>query len=188
MDGNGVNELAVELQGWTLLFKAASKDAYELFWIKKHNLSHSQVSMGDVDGDNRDEVIISGSRWNPDANHSVAWAYVFKLNRRLTAIAPQRDVQNLVSPAQLMQAFPSPFNHSTNIKYHINQPGNYQLSLYDVGGKEVNRLTDHFHSQGNYSITWNGNTETGKEVSSGIYFVVLRSGRFFQVHKTVYVK
>ncbi len=186
VDGDGVHELAVGLEDWILMFKAAGNDNYELFWIKKHNLGESQITMGDVDGDNSAEIIVSGMTWNPNTGYKFN-AFVYKYNLP-SAILPPVTAQTAATPAQLMSGYPSPFNSSTTILYRVNQPGKFSITIYDLKGKEVHKLMDRFHVQGDYRLTWDVNSDTGKEVSSGIYFVVLRSGRFIQVQKTTYVK
>ena len=47
--------------------------------------------------------------------------------------------------------------------------------MLDVAGREVSGLIEGFRAPGRYSLLWDGRSETGARVSSGIYFVRMQS-------------
>ncbi|RMG22857.1 MAG: T9SS C-terminal target domain-containing protein [Methanobacteriota archaeon] len=71
---------------------------------------------------------------------------------------------------QLFQNYPNPFNASTIIEFKLFQSGLVQLKIFNPLGQEVIRLVEKHLSPGNYTIKWDGKDNTGKQVSSGIYF------------------
>jgi hypothetical protein len=73
----------------------------------------------------------------------------------------------------LCQNFPNPFNPSTKITYRLNKDAQVRLSVYDMTGREVNRLIDQYQPIGNYNVEWNSSKENGQKLSSGIYFAHL---------------
>ena len=73
----------------------------------------------------------------------------------------------------LNQNYPNPFNPTTRITYQLNKPSQVKLSVYDITGREVNRLVDQYQSNGNYSVEWNSNKMNGQKMASGIYFARL---------------
>jgi hypothetical protein len=73
----------------------------------------------------------------------------------------------------LGQNFPNPFNPTTKIAYRLNKPAQVRLSVYDITGREVNRLIDRYQSVGDYNINWNSNDYNGQKMASGMYFAHL---------------
>ncbi len=71
---------------------------------------------------------------------------------------------------ELGNAYPNPFNPSTNISFSIDRPASVKLVVYDVLGREVVRLVDRALNAGQYEVNWNGMSEYGVQVSSGMYF------------------
>ncbi|MFA7288270.1 MAG: GDSL-type esterase/lipase family protein [Melioribacteraceae bacterium] len=78
--------------------------------------------------------------------------------------------EQIPSKYSLEQNYPNPFNPETTIKYSVSNPANVSLKVYDSLGKLVRVLVDESKSTGRFEISWNGKDETGKNVSSGIYF------------------
>jgi flagellar hook assembly protein FlgD len=61
--------------------------------------------------------------------------------------------------------------------------------VYDLTGKEVMTLINNKrYFPGEYEISWDGKNQTGKEVSSGIYLYVLRTGSFGEIRKLVLLR
>ncbi|MCP4550112.1 MAG: T9SS type A sorting domain-containing protein [bacterium] len=83
-----------------------------------------------------------------------------------------------VAPAQLtlLPNMPNPFNPETQIRFGLPTAEKVNLSVYDVNGRMVRELiSNRSMAKGYHSSTWNGLNENGHQVSSGIYFYVLRT-------------
>lgn len=78
---------------------------------------------------------------------------------------------------QLSPNYPNPFNGSTLIPFRIHQPDNYRLSVFNVLGQEIAVLCDTRLRNGDYRILWDGSSQNGGQISSGIYFFILKSDR-----------
>jgi len=83
----------------------------------------------------------------------------------------------------LYQNYPNPFNPSTKIKYSVPQSSNVLLKIFDVVGKEVATLINEEKPAGNYEVEFNASN-----LSSGIYFYRLRSGKFVETKKMILQK
>ncbi len=86
-------------------------------------------------------------------------------------------VTKTVLPSILRQNYPNPFSMTgtTTIEYFIDQPAPVQLSIYNVSGQRVVTLDRGMRSQGWHSADWNGITDKGKKVPSGVYFYRLKT-------------
>jgi subtilisin family serine protease len=65
--------------------------------------------------------------------------------------------------------YPNPFNPSTTIRYEIPEASRVSLVVYDIMGREVQRLVDEVIEPGYYTATWEGRNKSGSPVASGIY-------------------
>ena len=84
---------------------------------------------------------------------------------------------------ELMQNYPNPFNPSTYIEYKLPERTHVSLKVFDVLGREVATLVDEVQEAGSYRIRFEN-----KEISSGVYFYVLRAGKFVDVKKMMLLK
>ncbi|MBN1825518.1 MAG: S8 family serine peptidase [Candidatus Eisenbacteria bacterium] len=78
---------------------------------------------------------------------------------------------------------PNPFNPATEIRFDLPAPGAVDLAVYDVSGRRVSTLASGRRPAGSFSVVWNGEDGSGRPVSSGVYFVRMRSGDFTAVRK-----
>lgn len=83
----------------------------------------------------------------------------------------------------LSQNYPNPFNPSTNIDYSIPQRIHVKLSVFNTLGQEVAVLTDGIKQPGNYTTVFNAS-----QLSSGIYFYILKTGNKELVKQMTLIK
>jgi hypothetical protein len=79
---------------------------------------------------------------------------------------------------ELDQNQPNPFNSSTRISYTLPVRTNVLLEIYNVKGELVRTLQNGQQQAGKHSVQWNGLTNTGNQVNSGIYFYRLQANDF----------
>jgi hypothetical protein len=83
------------------------------------------------------------------------------------------------SPASrflLAQNYPNPFNPRTTIAFSLSREERTSLRIYDSSGRVVTTLRDELMTAGEHSVVWDGSDSSGRQVSAGTYFYVLRSG------------
>ena len=84
------------------------------------------------------------------------------------------DTPNGVPTAfSLHQNYPNPFNPTTTIRFDIPIASNVSVKVYNLIGQKVIELTDGVRQPGAYAINWDGRSEDGATLTSGIYFVKL---------------
>ena len=90
---------------------------------------------------------------------------------------------------QLQNNHPNPFNPNTTIQFSITENlVKTELTIYNVKGQKVKNLTV-IMSGDEGSASWNGDDESGKPVSSGIYLYKLNvNGKTEAVKKCVLLK
>lgn len=106
---------------------------------------------------------------------------------------PQTDIREkpVLIPDQyeLMGNYPNPFNPMTTICYTVPEPSLIKIILYNTRGEKVKELANHFHSAGDFQITFNAS-----DLSSGFYFYkmdahTLKGKHTFQsTHKMMLIK
>ena len=92
------------------------------------------------------------------------------------------------SPAALYQNTPNPFNPVTTIRYYIPEAGDVRITVFDVAGRAVKRLVRGIHKGGEHSVDWNGSTDGGVQVATGVYFYVFEYKKEFITRKMVLLK
>jgi hypothetical protein len=86
-------------------------------------------------------------------------------------------------PISLSQNAPNPFNPSTEIRFTLDREGHVDFRVYDVSGREVDRLVDRRLPAGFHTVTWRP-----ARLPSGLYLYVLRSGGRHLSRKAVLLK
>lgn len=99
---------------------------------------------------------------------------------------PENDLSNqsLAKHFKLGQNFPNPFNPSTTVPVTVTSPQwqKVDLVVFNLVGQQVRTLFNGQLNEGTYSFVWDGKTDKGELVPSGIYFYQLKVGN--QVVKT----
>jgi flagellar hook assembly protein FlgD len=63
------------------------------------------------------------------------------------------------------------------------------MAIYNIIGQRIKTISgDKLFQRGAHSIVWEGRDETGKPASSGIYFVIMRTGEYQMTKKMMMLK
>jgi hypothetical protein len=89
---------------------------------------------------------------------------------------------------RLHQNVPNPFNPTTKISYELREGSRVSLTVYDVAGRVVKRLVAADKPRGIHTATWDGTSDSGSRVTSGVYFYKLEAGSFVQTRKMLLLK
>jgi len=93
----------------------------------------------------------------------------------------------------LLPNYPNPFNPDTFLPYQLNGPAKVVMRIYNVSGQLVRTLDVGPRQAGFYvdkmdAMYWNGRSEAGERVASGVYFYQLEAGKFSAVRKLTIIK
>jgi len=105
----------------------------------------------------------------------------------LTAIF-QEPVAVIPQAFILHQNYPNPFNPETKINFEVTQTVQVAINVFDILGQKVKTLVNNEFSSGSYTVDWDGRSENGSQLSSGVYIYQMRAGEFTQIRRMVMMK
>ncbi|MFQ5511698.1 MAG: M1 family aminopeptidase [Candidatus Krumholzibacteriia bacterium] len=93
-----------------------------------------------------------------------------------------------ITPVPNINLYPNPFNATVTISFETVTPGAFEIVIYDVTGAKIRELDRGAVPVGFYSVVWDGRNGAGQEVSSGVYFVRLRTPQGESLRRAVFLK
>jgi hypothetical protein len=88
----------------------------------------------------------------------------------------------------LYEAYPNPFNPTTTISYDLPFPSEVRLDVFNVAGQRVTSLVNEYQTAGHKSVVWDGRSDAGNAVASGVYFYRLTAEGYRESKKMVLLK
>jgi hypothetical protein len=122
------------------------------------------------------------SAWNaisetdPDPNNTKILLGRILVWLRPPVAADVQDGQGSTLASRITLVRPNPFGPRTEISFSLSgagAAGPVQLLIFDLGGRKIATLTDGTLTAGTYVRAWDGRTDAGVDVGSGIYFARL---------------
>ena len=89
---------------------------------------------------------------------------------------------------RLYPNYPNPFNPFTTISYDLPDDGLVELTVYNMRGEKITTLMQGNQEAGSYRLNWDGTSQSGEMVSSGIYFLRIASGSYSKTSKMVFIR
>ena len=94
-----------------------------------------------------------------------------------------KEVKSIPSDIELFQNFPNPFNAITEIRYEMKSAGNVLLTVYDLSGREIDKLVEQKQNSGMHVVNWDASN-----FASGIYFYRLNANNHLVTGKMVLLR
>jgi len=88
----------------------------------------------------------------------------------------------------LSQNYPNPFNPSTTMKFTLPKSENVTLRIFNTRGEMIATLIDHRMPAGSHTATWQGVSDQGRQVSTGMYLCRFQAGDFTKTMKMMMMK
>jgi hypothetical protein len=143
-------------------------------------------------------VMLSGFSYHYIADTSVKWppAYWEHLRdiilylRNIVPIPSAIPDDPQVFAYRLDANYPNPFNPVTTIRYSIAQPSHVTLRIYNIAGQLVRTLVNEEQTPRpeGFAMEWDGASDKGSKVASGVYLYRLVAGEFDETRKMVLLK
>ena len=173
----------------------AHKDADQ--WVSYQILNHFQYYAKKslhfvIDSQGRGHAAFAGYYYphglEPDSSE------IYYIEGSPTAVTEPQQREHVAYFA-LFQNYPNPFNTTTLIPFTVNStrltvnsPIPTTLRIYNIKGQVVRTLVNEEKRPGEYQVVWDGKNDSGKGVSSGVYFCKLKVGDFSETRKIVLIK
>ncbi len=105
------------------------------------------------------------------------------------ATTVEKNISAQIRGFELSQNYPNPFNPETVIKYQLPVASKLTIKIYNILGNEIRTLVDGKQPAGSHSAIWDGRNNSGKSVSSGIYFYrIIVNDEFKQTKRMLLMK
>jgi hypothetical protein len=88
----------------------------------------------------------------------------------------------------LRSGSPNPTTGMTVIDFGLERSGVASLIVYDVTGREVQRLVEGELGSGLHRVQWSGRDSRGRSIAAGVYFINLRLGERLLTERVVIAK
>ena len=98
------------------------------------------------------------------------------------------DILSVPTRYALHQNYPNPFNPVTDILFDLPEAGPVELVIYNLMGQVVKTLVNSELTGGYHKIRWNGLSDKGAPVATGMYFYQISAGSFHATKKMVLLK
>ena len=86
-----------------------------------------------------------------------------------------KDSINLVpNEFDIVDLYPNPFNPTLNVLVSIPYESFLNVEIFDLNGKKIKTLFNEKVNQGNVNLEWDGLSDNGANISSGVYFVMTK--------------
>ena len=146
---------------------------------------------------------MSGSTFGPASGELVTFNFRLKTGQfspsdinlseflivdRASALISSEIKGQLPSGYNLNQNYPNPFNSSTMISFDLPEDGQVELSVYDLLGRKVITLLNESMAAGNHSVTWDGRSQNGENMATGVFFYRLQAKDFNDTKRMLLVK
>lgn len=173
--GNGPAVFYVEFlhkeTGEDILYAGTSTGLYSLEDLNSNNISWTQegayiignIPVNMIKTRTHDELVAVATHGN--GMYSIRYKDISSVQEN-----------NLQTEAVVLhQNAPNPFTDKTKIRFNLDEGSHVKLSIYDLNGRQIQSLVDSKLESGNYKFNWDGNDQSGNNVSAGIYIYKLET-------------
>jgi len=162
---------------WSICIVNAGSDSSSVLWDASELLEGDELLLNDT----IDMGIDTAADFYGNQNITITY-------RPQAVSVEQTSVNSTVQLFVLYQNYPNPFNSQTVIKYQLPKAGKVSLKIYNILGQEVKTLIDAQKPAGYHKVIWDGRNNTGRIVTSGLYFYRMKAGEFESIKKMLILK
>ena len=99
-----------------------------------------------------------------------------------------KNIPGIAEKFRLQQNYPNPFNPTTEITYDLPATTQVELTIFNLLGQKIRTIVNEIQAAGSYRLSWNARDENGKQVPSGVYIYLLKTGEFKQSRRMLLLR
>ena len=88
---------------------------------------------------------------------------------------PAYEFGPAASEAQLAGNAPNPFSGQTTVEFDLAEQSRVTVAVYDMMGRKIATLVDGVRSAGPHAVGWNGQSDSGQDLASGVYLLRMQA-------------
>lgn len=133
-----------------------------------------------------------GTSWSTGARDewrfgkNAGWAYVLLGDSQ--GGSPTSTAGEIRPAFHLYPGTPSPFSHSTDIRFSLPLDGPVRVTIFNAFGRRVAVLLDRTWPAGMHHVRWDGTNGSGRPVASGVYWCRMQAGAHSETIRLVLLR
>jgi len=155
-------------------------------WEGEERLSEADghsIEPSAVISDGISHLAWADARQNPD---QTIYEVYYKRGDFQTGI--QDDEIALPFKEKISAAYPNPFNGATSITLNDMKGGDVEIKIYDIRGRLIRNLVAFNIQGGDKKAVWDATDNSGRRVSSGIYFARVETPQTIEIKKLLFLR
>jgi hypothetical protein len=182
------------IAGTTESFGAGGIDIYlvkadplgNAVWTRTYGGDQADYAGYVVQNENYD-YFVTGHSWSGSAGGSDL--FLLEISGDSPTDVEEWAYDDLIPDAiELGGNYPNPFNATTTIQLALDQPATVRIEIYNVLGQTVKTYGTRSLPVGTHYIEWDGRSDAGLTVASGVYFFRVETARYAQTQKMMLLK
>ena len=118
----------------------------------------------------------------------VGYNFLLTMKNEDSSVEDVMGGENIPVIFSLKQNYPNPFNSSTKIIYHLSKHEKIKLKIFNLQGQLVRTLVDESQKPGKHAVVWDGRSNFGSTVASGVYLYQLQSNGLIEIKKMLFLR
>ena len=152
--------------------------------------SHTRILLGKIHGFGQGTIELfsytgEGEIVEAQAATNEGVEIALRIDDVVTSIEEPDDI--LPSAFALRQNYPNPFNIETVIEFDLPRASEVEFEIINILGQLVYNVTNRY-SAGSHTIYWDGSSNLGQTVGSGVYYYRITAGDFVSSKKMILLK
>jgi hypothetical protein len=164
-----------------------------------NTLERLRLQNNDLSGNLPDELCALNLEWEDQAsfnvsNNNICAPYPFCIDgyegEQDTSSCGDVNINDLSTATDhgLIRAYPNPFNPFINVRYSFPSNVEVEITISDILGRKVRTFHGSDHALGEEKITWDGKDQSGRMLSTGVYYLNLSTTDYSKTIKVVMIK